>query len=169
MLTGQQLIELLNLEPLPHEGGYFRRTYVAQESVAASALPPRYQREMPLSAAIYYLLTPENFSAMHRLQTDEVYHFYYGDPVELLLLSPDGSGKIVTVGTDFGAGMRPQFVVPRDVWQGSLVQPKGQFGFALIGTTMSPAYDDASFELGKREELLCLYPDFAEGINGRTR
>ena len=104
---------------------------------------------------------------MHRLQTDEMYHFYYGDPVELLLLYPDGEGEKFLLGTAFHNGMRPQKLVPRGVWQGSIIQPDGAYGFALIGTSMAPAFDDASFELGNREQLLAKYPDFIEAINGR--
>ena len=167
MLSATQLIDLLQLEPLPHEGGYFRRTYLAEDRITAEGLPERYGRSMPISSCIYYLITPKNFSTMHRLQTDEIYHFYYGDPMELLLLYPNGDGEIVRLGTDFGAGMRPQLVVPRDVWQGSIIQPNGTFGYALIGTTMAPGYDNESFELGIKDQLLALYPDFAEEINGR--
>ncbi|MEM7333607.1 MAG: cupin domain-containing protein [Chloroflexota bacterium] len=167
MLSANQLIDLLNLEPLPHEGGYFRRTYLAKDTVPADALPKRYGRSMPIGSCIYYLITIDNFSAMHRLQTDEIYHFYSGDPVELLLLYPEGSGEIVKLGTDFGAGMHPQFVVSRGAWQGSIVQPNGDFGYALIGTTMAPAYDDASFELGNKADLMAQYPEFRAEINGR--
>lgn len=168
MITATSLIDLLNLDPLPEEGGYFRRTYLAKDKVPANTLPSRYQRDMPLVSAIYYLLTTNDFSAMHRLQTDEMYHFYYGDPVELLLLYPDGKGETFLLGTDFMAGMRPQKLVPRDVWQGSVIQPNGKHGFALIGTTMSPAYDDISFELGQQADLIRGYPEFVTEINGRV-
>ncbi len=167
MLDAKQLIELLDLEPLPEEGGYFRRTYLATESISGSNLPKRYGRSMPFGSCIYYLITPDSFSTMHRLQTDEMYHFYYGDPVELLLLYPDGEGEKFLLGTAFHNGMRPQKLVPRDVWQGSIIQPNGAYGFALIGTTMAPAFDDESFELGNQEKLLAEYPDFIEAINGR--
>jgi predicted cupin superfamily sugar epimerase len=117
--------------------------------------------------AIYYLLTPETFSALHRLRGDEVFHFYLGDPVDMLQLSPDGLGKWVTLGSDLESGQQPQVVVPAGVWQGSKLRPGGQY--ALLGTTMAPGFDVADFELGRREELLAAYPDFAEAIQGLTR
>lgn len=168
-MTATELINLLQLEPLPEEGGFFRRTYESAERVAAAALPPRYQDNMLLGTAIYALFTAKDFSAMHRLSTDEVYHFYYGDPLEMLLLYPDGSGESVLLGDDFAAGMRPQFVAPRDAWQGSTCTPNGPHGFSLIGTTMAPGYEQSSFELGERDELLRAYPDFAEAIKKLTR
>lgn len=190
-MNAQEIIQLLQLEPLPEEGGYFRRTYESAERVAVGALPPRYQQDMLMGTAIYALFTPTDFSAMHRLNTDEVYHFYAGDPLEMLLLYPDGSGQTILLGNDLSAGMQPQFVAPRDAWQGSIVAPtipaqksserdktflEGDtdssaetHGFSLIGTTMAPGYEQSSFELGDLETLLAQYPHFAEPIRQRMR
>lgn len=169
MLSPDELINLLQLAPLPHEGGYFKVTYQSEIEVPAEHLPARYGRNMPLGSAIYYLLTADNFSAMHRLESDELYHFYYGDPVELLLLSGNGQGQIVTLGTAFDRGMRPQVLVPKDIWQGSILHAKRSFGYALVGTTMMPAYHDEGFELGERGALQAAYPAWTEAIAKRTR
>ena len=169
MLTAEAIVEALGLQPLPVEGGLYRQTFVADESIAAEALPPRYGREKRLSTAIYYLLTNEtsSFSALHRLPTEEIYHFYLGDPVELLQLHPDGSSASVVLGQDLSRGQRVQQVVPRGVWQGSHLVGSGRF--ALMGTTMAPGYDDLDYEAGVRDELIASYPDRAELIRRLTR
>jgi uncharacterized protein len=164
-LSAERLIELLGLEPLPLEGGYFRRTYLAPE--AAGGLPARYGGMRPLASAIYYLLHGEDFSALHRLQTDEVYHFYLGDPVEMLLLHPGAASETPTLGPDLLAGEHLQFVVPRGVWQGARLRPGGRL--ALLGTTLAPAWDPADFALGNRAELARLYPERADLIRTLTR
>ncbi len=165
-LTAERVIELLGLEPLPMEGGYYREVYRAAEEVAASALPDRYGAARPFGTAIYCLLHGEEFSALHRLQTDEVYHFYLGDVVELLL-HPGGGSEVVTLGQNLEAGHHPQWVVPRGAWQGTRLRPGGQW--ALLGTTMAPAFDFADFELGERAALAAQYPAQAEMISGLTR
>lgn len=169
MLTAERLIELLGLAPLPVEGGHFRQTYVSDEAVAASALPARYGRDKTFGTAIYYLLTDEadSFSALHRLPTEEIYHFYLGDPVEMLLLHPGGASESVVLGQDILAGQRVQSVVPRGVWQGSRLRPGGRF--ALLGTTMAPGFDVADYEGGERDALIRLYPAEAERIRALTR
>lgn len=167
MLTPERIIELLQLQPLPVEGGYFRQTYFAQEIVPQHALHERYPHAKPFASVIYYLLYGEHFSALHRLRTDEVYHFYLGDPVEMLLLYPDGASAIVTLGTDLEAGQRAQHVVPYGVWQGSRIKRGGTF--ALMGTAMAPAFDSTDFELGDYDELICIYPEHAELIRALTR
>lgn len=170
MLTAQQLIDLLNLAPLPIEGGYFRQTYLSDDVITQACLPPRYAEDKPISSLIYFLLHDENFSCMHRLPTDEVYHFYLGDPVEMLLLYPGGKSEIVILGSDISAVQRVQFVAPRGVWQGSHLQAADPHGkFALGGTTMAPAYSDSDFELGKREELIREFPERADLIRALTR
>jgi len=169
MLTAEQIIEHLELEPLPVEGGHYRQTYVASDDVAAEALSKRYGRAKPLCTAIYYLLTdqPDSFSALHRLPTDEIYHFYLGDPVEMLLFHPDGRSERVILGQDLQAGQHVQVVVPAGVWMGSRVLEGGQF--ALMGTTMAPGFDDQDYEGGEAAELERQYPDRAELIKQLSR
>lgn len=156
-MTVEELEELLNLSPLPVEGGYFAETYRAPEVVPQAALPSRYSGDRVFGTAIYFLLTPHTFSALHRLKSDEVYHFYLGDPVTMLLLHPDGKSEVITLGQDVKAGQQVQVVVPRGSWQGSLLQPEGTF--ALMGTTMAPGFDPADFEIGDRQALSRTYPD----------
>jgi len=167
--TAAQLIEHLRLERLTFEGGHFLQTYVAAESIAAEALPARYGGPRKLGSAIYYLLTsePDSFSALHRLQTDEIHHFYLGDPVEMLLLHPDGRGERIVLGPDILGGQYVQFVVPRGVWQGSRLVYGGSF--ALMGTTMAPGFDFADWTEGNRDALVQEYPEPAELIRALTR
>ena len=155
-MTAEELKRLLNLSPLPVEGGYFAEAYRSPEVLSPAALPSRYSGDRNLSTAIYFLLTPDTFSAMHRLKSDEIYHFYLGDPVTMLILHSGGKSEVVTLGQDIEAGQRVQFLVPRQSWQGSRLQSGGMF--ALMGTTMSPGFDMADFELGDRQTLLAAYP-----------
>jgi predicted cupin superfamily sugar epimerase len=169
-LTAEQVIDLLRLEPLPIEGGYYRVTYRAEETLDAATLPARYGAPRAYGGAIYYLLHGVSFSALHRLLTDEIYHFYLGQAVEMLLLYPDRHDEFVRLGADLAAGERVQVVAPRGVWQGSrLVGHARANDFALMGTTMAPAYDQADFELGDRETLIAAYPQRADLIRALTR
>jgi uncharacterized protein len=162
--TAEKLIAVLQLQPHPKEGGFFRETHRSADQL--SALPVRYQGERSASTAIYYLLTNATFSAMHRLITDEVFHFYAGDPVRMLQLLPDGSGRTVILGPDVLAGQSPQVVVPAGVWQGSQLAPGGEF--ALLGATVAPGFEYADYEAGQRETLVRQYPGFAELIRQLT-
>ena len=166
MLTAKQIQDLLKLQPLPVEGGHFVESY-RSNSLEVPSLSPCYQGERGLSTAIYYMLTPDTFSAMHRLQGDEVYHFYLGDPVEMLLLKPDGTAEAVLLGQNFSAGMRVQHAVAGGTWQGSRLAPGGKF--ALMGTTMAPGFDPKDYEPGKRDALSAQYPAYAPLIAFLTR
>jgi predicted cupin superfamily sugar epimerase len=166
MPSAKEIQELLKLQPLPVEGGYFAETYRSQLTLSQRSLPSGYSGERALSTAIYYMVTPDTFSAMHRLKGDEVYHFYLGDPAEMLILKPDGTSKTLLMGQDIVSGMRLQHVVPGGAWQGSRLVPGGKF--ALLGTTMAPGFDPADFELGSRGELTARYPAYAELIAALT-
>ena len=166
-MTSDHLIRMLSLTPLPHEGGYFRETYRSRLRLPASTLPEGIPGERDASTAIYYLLTQTSFSALHRLRSDEVFHFYLGDPVEMLQLWPDGRTDIVMLGTDVAAGMTPQCVVPAGVWQGSRLVAGGEC--ALLGATTAPGFDFADFELGDRAGLTKSYPACAKMIAALTR
>jgi predicted cupin superfamily sugar epimerase len=156
MPTAAELIRLLHLEPLPREGGWYRETYHSALHRAGSA--------RSAGTAIYYLLTPETCSALHRLPTDEIFHFYLGDPVEMLQLgpSPKDGGRLLTLGSDLVAGQQVQAVVPAGVWQGSMLGAGG--AFALMGTTMAPGFDFADYEAADRDALIAAFPDFADRI-----
>jgi predicted cupin superfamily sugar epimerase len=167
MLTAKQVREFLDLEPLRGEGGYFVETYRSKFALTQECLPSGYFGERALSTAIYYMLTPDSFSAIHRLKGDEVYHFYLGDPAEMLVLRPDSTGETFLIGQDVLSGMRLQHVVPAGVWQGARLAAGGKF--ALMGATMSPGFDPSDFELGARDELSTRYPDYAALIAALTR
>lgn len=166
MITADELIELLGLQPHP-EGGYFRETYRSDEMIAKNALPKRYAGNRRYGTAIYYLLTREAFSAIHRIKTDEVYHFYLGDPVELVQLLPDGSGRVIMLGNDIASGARVQAVVSRGTWHGARLAKGGRY--ALLGTTVSPGFEFEDFEIGDRTDLMRSYPSFRDSIIALTR
>lgn len=166
MLTAQQIIERLQLNPLTIEGGYFRETYRAPLILPVDALPAGYVGERSASTCIYYLLTPETFSAIHRVRSDEIFHFYAGDPVEMLQLWPTGEAKAITIHNDLAAGHEPQVIVPAGVWQGCRLVPGGEW--ALMGCTVAPGFDYADFELAQRNDMLALSADHAALITSLT-
>jgi predicted cupin superfamily sugar epimerase len=161
-LTAKEVIELLGLKPLPREGGWYRETYRSTLQLPMSVLPAPHAA----CTAMFYLLTPDAFSAMHRLPTDEVFHFYLGDPVEMLLLGNAG-GQRTVLGPDILHGQLVQHVVPAGLWQGSRLCEGG--AFALLGTTMAPGFDFADYEHGDRRALIEQYPFCAEEITRLTR
>lgn len=149
---------MLDLKPLPMEGGFFRETYRSKIRDAS---------RRAASTAIYYMLKPGVVSRIHRLPLDEVYHFYLGDPVEMLLLHPDGRVEKPTLGKDLSAGEKPQFVVPAGVWQGSMLREGGEY--ALMGTTVAPGFEFSDYVDGDRAELVAEYPgekDIIEALTG---
>lgn len=160
--TAEEIISILDLKPLNMEGGYFKETYRSSETIPRDCLPRRYGSSKAFSTAIYYLLTPGTFSSLHMLPTDELYHFYLGDPVEMLQLREDGSGQIMIIGQDLSVGMALQTVVQRGTWQGSKLVDGGKF--ALMGTTMSPAFDYEDFIPGDKRFLMETYPGFRTWI-----
>ena len=140
---------LLGLHPLPHEGGLYQQTFTDAHS-----------------SAIYFLLLAPDVSALHRLDATEIYHWYAGSPLRLLLLhGPDGRLEEPTLGPDLDAGERPQIVVPAGTWQGS--SPAG--AWSLVGTTMAPPFAWSGFRLGERAELLDRWPSARARITALTR
>jgi predicted cupin superfamily sugar epimerase len=166
MLSVEQIKQQLGLQPHPAEGGFFIETYRSALELPQAALPG-YPAPRFVSTAIYYLLTPEGFSAMHRLRGDEIFHFYLGDPVELLQIKADGTGEIVVLGQDLISGMKLQHVVPAGAWQGSRLRTGGEY--ALLGTTVAPGFDYQDFEIGHRHQLVREFPEYKELILGLTR
>ncbi len=153
---------MLQLEPHPTERGFFRETYRSRLRMRA---PNGDDRNA--STAIYYLLTPDTFAAIHRLPGDEIFHFYLGDTVEMLQLWPHGSVRHVLIGADLARGVQPQVVVPGGVWQGCRLRDGGSY--ALLGTTMSPGFDLTDFEIGERSALVSAYPAARDDIVRLTR
>jgi uncharacterized protein len=166
-MTAEDVIRLLQLTPLELEGGYFRETYRSRWMISSEYLPEGVKGQRSIGTAIYYMVTPESFSTLHRLPGTEVFHFYLGNPVVMLQLHPDGETLSVTLGQDIAAGQQPQVVVRGGIWQGLRLAEGGQW--ALLGTTMSPGFDYADYETGVREELVAQYPEMAEKIREYTR
>jgi len=167
-MTAAEVKELLNLTPHPREGGAYIRTYESGERIAPSAFADsRYPTPRHTATAIYYFLEPGAFSEMHRLKSDEIFHFYLGDPIEMLQLTAPGVGRVVRIGNNLAAGERPQVVVPRGIWQGSRLVPGGQW--ALIGCTVSPGFEFEDYDAATRAELIATWPAFAPMIHQLTR
>ncbi len=165
-MTANEIQRILNLVPHP-EGGSYIQTYKSADSISQTELPNGYDGPRSVGTAIYYLLEPGTFSEMHRLRSDEIFHFYLGDPVEMLQLWPDGSSHMVHLGNDLAAGLRPQVVVPKHVWQGSRLVPGGRF--ALLGCTVAPGFEFADYETGLRDPLIAQFPQSRDLIVALTR
>ncbi len=164
----EELKELLGLKPHPQEGGWYVRTYESAEMVpAAYFADERYAGPRRTGTAIYYLLEPDTFSEMHLLQSDEIFHFYAGDAVEMLQLFADGTSMRLVIGNNFAAGERPQLVVPRGVWQGSRLVPGGEW--ALLGCTVSPGFEFEDYSAGDRATLIAGWPEAEAMIVALTR
>jgi len=166
-MTADEVKQLLKLEPLAIEGGFFRETYRSRWVVPNEYLPDGIGGSRSIGTAIYYMITPETFSTLHRLPGTEVFHFYLGDPVVMLQLLADGSSRTIVLGPDLSGGQQLQVVVRGNVWQGCRLAPGGKW--ALLGTTMSPGFDYADYENGDREELIAEYPRVASDIRSYTR
>ncbi len=158
-MTADRVKKMLGLQPHPREGGWYVRTYES-ETLAEDGLHRT-------GTAIYYLLEPETFSEMHRLKSDEVFHFYAGDAVEQLQLSPDGRGRRVLIGNDMVRGDQPQVVVRAGVWQGARLVHGGTW--ALLGCTVSPGFEFADYEAGSAADLVAGWPDWTSEILALTR
>lgn len=157
-MNAHDLIKKLNLTPLEIEGGYFNETYRSTETITLHDGQIRN-----LCTAIYYLLTPDTISRMHMVPGEEIFHFYGGDPVEMLILFEDGKGETVIMGNKIDQGMVPQVIVPGGTWQGARLVPGGEY--ALLGTTMSPGFDYLDYRNGDPTELIASYPSFGDLIS----
>jgi uncharacterized protein len=164
--SAEELIEMFALEPLKGEGGYFSRTYISDEVIPGDAIP-RYGRDKNFGSCIFYLLKEGEYSEFHCLPSDEIYHFYYGDSVELLEIHEDGELTRTVLGRNLRAGEKIQHVVRRGTWQAAFVRPGGKV--ALMGCTNAPAYDQADYQKGNWEKLLRLFPKHHQLIMKFTR
>lgn len=158
----EQYIEQLQLQPHP-EGGYYSRSYASAELVAADALPERFTGDRCFSTAIYFLLSGNDFSAFHRIKSDELWHFYAGDSLLIYVIHPDGRGEVLKLGNDLQNGYSFQQLVKAGCWFAS--KPEKENSFALVGCTVAPGFDFADFEMAEKETLLAAYPQHAEWIN----
>lgn len=171
MPSAQYWIDHLNLQPHP-EGGFFRETYRGPLLFPQSALPVTFRGSRNASTAIYFLLAGQDFSALHRLAADEVWHFYAGSALLIHIIDSDGKYSVVKLGQNqlgqnSEAGEQFQCVVPAGHWFGSCLD--GEDGYALVGCTVAPGFDFADFEMGSRDELLIRYPEHREVIVRLTR
>ncbi len=160
-MTPQNLISHYNLQPHP-EGGWYAQSYRSTESIPAAALPERFKGDRLFSTAIYFLLEQGNFSAFHRIKSDECWHFYSGDPLEIFILHNDRSLQIVTMGPSIENGHQFQFVVPANCWFAS--RPAAESRFCFVGCTVSPGFDFADFEMANQTKLCSEYPEHSELI-----
>jgi predicted cupin superfamily sugar epimerase len=163
--TAQSYIQALQLQPHP-EGGFFSESYRSAQTMALSA-PGGGTQQRNVCTAIYFLLEAGNFSAFHRIQSDEIWHFYAGQALEVLELLPDGQLCCTRLGSDILRGEIPQYVVPADTWFASRVAEGGTF--SLVGCTVAPGFDFADFRLARREELLEIFPQHLQVITELTR
>lgn len=166
METAQHYIQQFKLLPHP-EGGYYRETYRSNELISQNALPKRFQGDRNFSTAIYFLLEKNNFSAFHRIKSDECWHFYAGDALAIHIIHPDKNVETIFLGNDIYREETFQYVVPAGCWFASEVRAGGNFSF--VGCTVAPGFDFADFEMGKREELAQLFPQHASLIKRLTR
>jgi uncharacterized protein len=156
----QYWIDYLALTPHP-EGGYYRATYKSEITILRSALPERFHGNRSASTAIYFLLAGDDFSALHRIAADEVWHFYAGDPLIVSVIHPNGDYSELHLGDEF------QGVVEAGCWFGARLKNPGTF--ALVGCTVAPGFEFEDFELAKRADLIALYPQHRKLIEQLTR
>jgi predicted cupin superfamily sugar epimerase len=166
-MTAEDVIQLLQLVPLNLEGGFFRETYRSRWKVLPDSLPAGVKGTRSIGTSIYYLITRDSFSTLHRLPGTEIFHFYLGDPVVMLQLHPNGESQIVTLGHNLYVGQQLQVVVRGGVWQGCRLLKDGEW--ALMGTTMSPGFDYSDYETALRDDLIAQFPAAEELIRQYTK
>jgi uncharacterized protein len=162
----KEIIESLNLSPHP-EGGYFSEIYRSDEMLSNESLPHRYNSSRKFSTSIYYMLVENDISHFHRLKSDETWHFYFGSPVIIHCLSPDGKYNKVEIGCRFKNNIFPQFTIKKGIWFAAEIEDKTSF--SLIGCTVAPGFEYDDFELGNRNFLINQFPVFKEIITRFTK
>lgn len=166
MQTAQTLIRQLGLLPHP-EGGYYRETYRSRSTVMVPRGSGVGNVERHVCTGIYFLLEAGNFSAFHRIASDEMWHFYAGQAIDILEIDEAGQLQTTRLGPDIAHGDTPQHVVPAGRWFASRLSAGG--AFALVGCTVAPGFDFADFELGQRAELCATYPQHTDTLSALTR
>jgi predicted cupin superfamily sugar epimerase len=158
-------IKHLNLQPHP-EGGYFKETYRAGESIASSALPGRFKGSRSFSTAIYYLLQQGHYSAFHRIKSDECWHFYAGGTLHIHIIH-NYQYSCIKLGAKIDAGETFQYVVPANAWFAS--EPAANSSFSLAGCTVAPGFDFLDFEMADKQNLLADFPQFSDIVSRLCR
>ncbi|GAB3986725.1 hypothetical protein GCM10028807_04750 [Spirosoma daeguense] len=159
-MTAADYIQALNLQPHP-EGGYFAETYRAAEKVVSEALPDRFGGERSFGTAIYFLLERHHFSTLHRIKSDEIWHFYAGRPLDVFVINDDATLTTIRLGSNLANGEVFQAVVPAGCWFGSKPVQNATLTdatFSLVGCTVAPGFDFADFEMADRDTMLTEFP-----------
>ncbi len=167
--TAAELIERLNLARHP-EGGWYRESYRSSETIAAEALPERFGGQRSFCTSIYFLLERGDFSALHRIKSDEIWHFYCGAGLTVQVITPAGEHQELKLGRDLAAGDSLQAVAPAGCWFGAELpgEGEGEGEYALVGCTVAPGFDFADFEMADRDRLLGRFPEHARLIGRLT-
>lgn len=166
MHTSQYWIRKLKLQKHP-EGGYFSEVYRSGEEIKKEHLPARYSGARNHSTSIYFLLTNDEFSAFHRIKSDETWHFYSGQPVTIHMIDEKGSYATVKIGSNHDNEEVFQFTIPHSTWFAASVEEPDSY--VLVGCTVAPGFHFDDFELGKREELVKMFPECKEMIRKFTK
>jgi uncharacterized protein len=166
MPSAQQIIDLFGLKPHP-TCGFTNETFRSAIHVPKAILPPGYDGGRPLGGVLYFLVTPGSQIRLHRIRSDQMYHHYFGDPLEVLLLYPDGKSEAKTVGPDFAAGMRPQLMLPGNTWHASRMAAGAKF--AMLGTSVWVRPEPTDVEMGDAEKLSIAYPAAKKQIDAFTK
>lgn len=161
-----KIVKKLGLQPHP-EGGYFKETYRSTGSIPAVVLGTSFASERNYSTCIYFLLTSDTFSAFHKINQDEIWHFYDGSTIELHSIAESGELSSVLIGKDFSKGEVPQYIVPAGEYFAAKVL--GENSYALVGCTVAPGFDFADFHLAKRDALAKQFPQHKSLIENFTR
>jgi len=165
-MTANDLITKLDLLPHP-EGGFYKEIYRSEEIISQSALPTRFGGNRHVATSIYFLLEKDNFSALHKIKSDEIWHFYAGDTLEVIEIDPMGKLIITPVGSNILEKEVFQYTVKAGHWFGSRVKNGG--AFSLVGCTVAPGFDFADFEMGKSFDLVNEFPNHKKIIQEITR
>lgn len=161
MKPAQYWVDKYQMQAHP-EGGYFTETYRSAERIPHNALPSRFSGDRSFGTGIYFLLENHHFSAFHRIQADEMWHFYAGGPLHVYVIHIDGRLEIIKLGANPDNNEVFQAVVPAGTWFGS--KPAAESDYSLVGCTVAPGFDFADFELAERVDLLATYPQHEEVI-----
>lgn len=165
-MTSEALIRFYELQPHP-EGGFYKETYRSAETIASDGLPERYTGERSYSTAIYFLLNANNFSAFHRIKSDELWHFYFGIALNIYVIENTGKLEVIRLGNNIENGEVFQAVVHAGCWFAS--EPASDNGFSFAGCTVAPGFDFADFELADKATLINAYPQHSGLINRLCR
>ncbi len=165
-MTAKDLIDRFQMLPHP-EGGWYKENYRSAEQISANDLPERFLGSRSISTAIYFLMEQGNFSAFHKIKSDECWHFYAGQTLMIYIINSFGALEIIKLGNNINNEERFQFVVPANCWFAS--RPANESQYSFVGCTVAPGFDFNDFELASADELIALYPNHTETIKALCR